>query len=100
MKPLLIMDNASIHKANLVKKLSNVYNFFFLPPYSPNLNLIEYLFAPWKHFISEEAYKNRQAPTARAFLETSLKVNKFSLLRAKSRFFDSLIKELDRSDPN
>ena len=50
-KTILILDNASIHKANIVQDQRERWeknNLFlkFIPPYSPELNLIEIL---WKH---------------------------------------------------
>jgi transposase len=50
-KTYIVLDNAPIHRAKIVKeyidslKTHNIF-FFFLPPYSPELNLIE---RSWKH---------------------------------------------------
>ena len=47
--PMLVMDNARIHKTravlNLLKKVT------FLPPYSPFLNPIENIFSLWKRHV-------------------------------------------------
>lgn len=42
-KSVIVMDNASFHKSNKLKKLFQKYNhkLVFLPPYSPELNPIE-----------------------------------------------------------
>lgn len=49
-KTVLVLDNASIHKAKKVKALFGIWQerglyIFFLPPYSPQLNIAERL---WK----------------------------------------------------
>jgi len=49
-KDTLIMDNASWHKTQIVKdflKLNNI-NYIYQPPYSPDLNPIEYCWANLK----------------------------------------------------
>ena len=46
----IILDNAKYYRSQLVKDFlikTKEYKFVFLPPYSPNLNLIERL---WKFF--------------------------------------------------
>lgn len=65
-KTVLILDNASIHKANLVIeripkwKQQNLY-LQFIPAYSPELNLIEILWKQIKHFwLPPEAYHDKQ----------------------------------------
>ena len=39
----MILDNASYHRAHVVRELADVLaiELLYLPPYSPNLNLIE-----------------------------------------------------------
>lgn len=49
---VIILDNASAHKARKVKKLLNTWQkrglyVYYLPPYSPKLNIIERV---WKEF--------------------------------------------------
>lgn len=45
-KLVFVLDNASIHKANKVKKLLlDNYNILLLPPYSPYFNIIEIWFS-------------------------------------------------------
>ena len=46
------MDNASIHKPEAIQSLftspGSPVTQIFLPPYSPQLNPIEHLYAEWK----------------------------------------------------
>lgn len=56
-KIVMILDNARIHHAKLLKPLLDAHprlNLVFLPPYSPKLNLIEGL---WK-WLKEKMVKN------------------------------------------
>jgi len=51
---VIVVDNYAVHHAQLVKDRTNALNtagvrFFFLPPYSPELNLIEPLWRQLKH---------------------------------------------------
>ena len=63
---VLVLDNASIHKALLVKaKLAHWaiqgLTLFFLPPYAPELNRIEILWRFCKHYwLTPEAYQTPQ----------------------------------------
>ena len=43
----LVMDNASFHRKNKLVPIAKKYghNIIFLPPYSPELNMIEYFWA-------------------------------------------------------
>ena len=68
----LILDNASHHHAKLVKlwiKKHRRFKLDFLPPYSPNLNLIERL---WR-FFHQRVLWNRYFETFDEFKKTSLK---------------------------
>lgn len=62
---VIVLDNARIHTARKVKQLFEIWQkrglyIFFLPPYSPQLNIIERL---WKEFkegwIKPEDYKSK-----------------------------------------
>jgi len=61
---VLVLDNASIHKAGLVQ--AQVANWaaqgltlFFLPPYSPELNRVEILWRFCKHYwLTPAAYRS------------------------------------------
>lgn len=67
MKIYIIMDNASYNKAGLVDEVAEELNLNLidLPPYAPNLNLIERL---WK-FFKKEKIRNRFYETYNSFLE-------------------------------
>lgn len=68
----LILDNASHHHAKIVKlwiKKHRRFKLDFLPPYSPNLNLIERL---WR-FFHQRILWNRYFETFDEFKKTSLK---------------------------
>lgn len=71
-KVYLILDNASYHHAKLVTRWFKKHRRFkpvFLPPYSPNLNLIERLWG----FFHREVLWNRYFATAKEFKRESLK---------------------------
>jgi len=53
----IILDNARYQRSNLVQTTAKFFNIdlLFLPPYSPNLNLIERL---WRYF-KKEVMKNK-----------------------------------------
>lgn len=59
-KIILILDNASYNKAQVVKDTAKNLNIqlWYLPPYSPNLNLIERV---WKFL--KKLLKNKYIPT-------------------------------------
>ena len=70
-KVYLILDNASHHHARIVKRWilhHRRFKLFFLPTYSPNLNLIERL---WR-FFHQRATWNRYFETFEEFRKTSL----------------------------
>ena len=50
----LVLDNFQTHKAKLVREKANELNIelIYLPPYSPDLNPIEYLWKSIKRLIS------------------------------------------------
>lgn len=63
-KTVIVLDNASIHKARKVTKLFECWQkrglyIFFLPPYSPQLNIAERLWKEIKEgWIKPEDYSN------------------------------------------
>jgi transposase len=52
-QPMLICDNARIHRCELIQELMESLNAFilYLPPYSPQLNPIELMFSKWKNEV-------------------------------------------------
>lgn len=75
-KPLVvILDNASVHKAKAIEPLLNVLErrglkLYFLPPYSPELNRIEKLWHKMKY--EWMSFKSRDAQTREADVEEVL----------------------------
>ncbi|WP_231954425.1 IS630 family transposase [Pirellulimonas nuda] len=68
-KPVtLVLDNASYHRAKAVRALAGQLGveLLFLPPYSPNLNLIERV---WK-LVKKLALNARTLPDFEAFAES------------------------------
>ena len=63
---VLVLDNASIHQAHLVKAQLGAWaaqglTLLFLPPYSPELNRIEILWRFCKHYwLTPDAYQTPQ----------------------------------------
>ncbi len=64
---VIILDNAKYNHANYTTKFAEWYGIelFFLPPYSPNLNLIERL---WK-FSKKKLVHNKYYPKFKEFIE-------------------------------
>ena len=60
---IVVMDNLGSHKAKAVR--ATIRNagakLFFLPPYSPDLNPIEQLFAKLKHLLRKAAERTAEA---------------------------------------
>lgn len=50
---VVVIDNASFHKSVTIRELIETAgcNLLFLPPYSPDLNLIEKFWARLKHYL-------------------------------------------------
>lgn len=68
-KPVtIVLDNASYHRARVVRELADTLGIelLFLPPYSPNLNLIERV---WK-LVKKLALNARSLPDFDAFAES------------------------------
>jgi transposase len=93
----IVLDNARYQHCNLVKSIANELNItlLFLPPYSPNLNIIERL---WKHTKKSILYaKYYDSPgkfhgAINSFFETinlEHKEKLKSLLTLKFQFFDN-----------
>ena len=83
----VIVDNAGYYHADLVKEYlrnSNV-NLVFLPPYSPNLSLVERI---WRYLKKELLY-NKYYHTFKEFKEATLKF----LRRSHKRAFKKLLVE-------
>lgn len=60
-KTLLIMDNATVHKAKLLKNLLWPFQeVLFLPPYTPQLNPIEYSFNKLKNAFKKLRPRNEK----------------------------------------
>jgi transposase len=64
---LVIMDNLGAHKVQGVRDAIGARGarLLYLPPYSPDLNPIEQLFAKLKALTSERRNPNRRGPLAR-----------------------------------
>jgi len=66
-KTIVILDNASIHKSKIFSNKTKEWNekgliIYFIPPYSPELNLIEVLWRFIKYrWLSFEAYTSFSA---------------------------------------
>lgn len=61
----VVLDNVPYHRARMVRSMAELLGIelLFLPPYSPNLNLIE---RPWKH-IKKRCLSNRHYETFAQF---------------------------------
>ena len=60
---VVVMDNLSSHKRQRVRELieNTGARLAFLPPYSPDLNPIELIFAKWKQLLRSLACRSRDA---------------------------------------
>ena len=60
---VVVMDNLSSHKSPAVRKAIRKAgaHLFFLPPYSPDLNPIEQVFAKLKHLLRQAAERTSEA---------------------------------------
>ena len=59
---VVVLDNLSSHKGNAVRQTIRAVGArrVFLPPYSPELNPIEQVFATLKHFMRRAAERNAE----------------------------------------
>ena len=59
---IVVMDNLSCHKNNAVRKAieDRGAELRFLPPYSPDLNPIEQVFAKLKHWLRKAKVRDRE----------------------------------------
>ena len=77
-KSVIVMDNASFHRTDRVEQLCAEagVKLVYLPPYSPDLNPIEELFAELKGFIKKhwEDYENCPEQGFSVFLEWCIDV--------------------------
>jgi transposase len=60
---IVVLDNLGSHKGAAVRDIVRAAGarLFFLPPYSPDLNPIEQLFAKLKHFMHRAARRSVEA---------------------------------------
>jgi transposase len=60
---IVVLDNLGSHKGVAVRDIVRAAGarLFFLPPYSPDLNPIEQLFAKFKHFMRRAATRTVEA---------------------------------------
>jgi len=56
---LVIMDNASFHRKNMLFEIASRYgiNVLFLPPYSPQFNPIEHSWANFKQWLRYNSHR-------------------------------------------
>lgn len=71
----IILDNYSVHKAQLVKKICEILNInlIYLPPYSPQFNPIEQVWRTCKIEIKRKYYQSKEK-LEEYFIETYFEV--------------------------
>jgi len=98
-KPIsLVLDNARYQHCELVKTMAEKLkiNLLFLPPYSPNLNIIERVWKFAKKKILYAKYYNKPAAFHQAIRDFFININQQyhselkSLLTLKFQFFDNI----------
>ena len=84
---VVIMDNLGSHKGKAVRKAIRAVGarLLFLPPYSPDLNPIEQVFAKLKHLLRKAAERTTEAVWKR--VRTLL--DRFSANECKNYFINS-----------
>lgn len=87
----IILDNAGYYKGEKVREflITSRIKILFLPPYAPNLNLIERL---WKFFKKQVLY-NRYYPTFREFRTACLQFFERRNLKRHRQKLRSLLTE-------
>jgi len=89
-KVYFVLDNAKYHHAKIVKNWllhHTRFKLIFLPPYSPNLNLIERL---WR-FFHQKVTNNHYFPTFQEFKEATMQF--FQNLHQYKEDLDTLLTE-------
>ena len=97
-KILIIIDNAKIHKGKIIQNfLSPFQIILFLPPYTPQLNPIEYAFSKLKKF-----YKNSKQRTEKqvinALWDASRMISKINSIGYFKKIFSNIRKALNMED--
>ena len=87
-KVLIVMDNARFHRKNILEKIikGTGHCLLFLPPYSPDLNPIEKLWANMKKKLKDIAHNFNTLEEA----VTSVLFNKLVHLSFSKIFFNSI----------
>jgi transposase len=84
------MDNASFHRSDRIKEIYRDAGIkvVYLPPYSPDLNLIEEFFAELKAFIKKQWRQFKETPHAdfKEYLEWCIGVISSRERSAKGHF--------------
>jgi len=89
-KVYVVLDNAKYHHARLVKNWllhHSRFKLVFLPPYSPNLNIIERL---WR-FFHQKVTNNQYFPTFQEFKQATMQF--FQNLKQYKTELDTLLTE-------
>jgi len=55
---IMILDNASYHKAKIINNVKSKPELYFLPPYQPELNPTEHCFSVIKNYIRKKKPRN------------------------------------------
>lgn len=87
---VVVLDNATIHKAKCLTNLHHCYNFLFLPPYSPAFNLIEKLFSVWKGKLRKLNHIRAPEYLTDALRQGILQIRALSLGRIAIEFYRDL----------
>lgn len=86
---VMVLDNARIHYAKLIQpflqKQEDRLTLFYLPPYSPNLNLLEHI---WK-WLKESVIVNRFHAT-----QAEIRTSVLSFLEHLSQFPEKVLQRL------
>jgi len=96
---IIILDNAPTHRAASLKELRNSVYFLFLPPYRPDLNLIERVFSLWKIAIKQKLYNNNNSDLEQVAHDAALKINRFGYLRKAKEQLETYYEALSSDTP-